>query len=87
MKELTLVELKEVTGGAHDFTGSFWEIIHVVAGAAIGASLAASTLVAPVAILGIIPVPLTLSGGFIGGSIGHILYNLEDITSSVRDSL
>ena len=85
LKELNLIEITQVSGGAHDFAGLFWEAVHVVAGAAIGASIAAAHLTVPVALFGIIPIPLTISGAFIGGSIGHILFNLEDITSAARD--
>ncbi len=84
MKCLTNSEIALVSGGAHNVS-AFWEFVHVIAGAGIGASIAASSLTVPVALFGIIPVPLTIAGGFIGGSIGHILFNLEDITSSARD--
>lgn len=75
MKELTLNDVVHVHGA------SLGEIITTVAGATIGAAAAAKFLSGvSVAWLGIVPLSITLAGGFVGGTLGHILYNIEQRT-------
>ena len=76
MKKLNTLELQSVTGAG------FRELATILSGSAIGAAIAAKTLSnVQVFWLGIVPFPLTLAGGFLGGSIGHIIYNVEQQTS------
>ncbi len=79
MKELSMIEVKEVAGA-----GIFLEFATTLAGAAIGCAVAGAALpVANVAWLGLVPVSIPLAGAFIGGAIGHILYNIEEITTDI----
>lgn len=79
MKELSMIQTQEVSGG-----GIFLELATTFAGAAIGCATAAVALpAANVAWLGLVPVSIPLAGAFIGGSLGHILYNVEEITTDI----
>ena len=79
MKELSMIEVKEVAGA-----GFILELATTLAGAAIGCAVAGTAMpAASVAWLGLVPISVPLAGAFIGGTIGHILYNVEEITTDI----
>ncbi len=77
MKDLTLTEVQQVSGA-----GALMEFVTTLSGATIGCAAAATLFPAvTVAWFGLIPLSVPLAGGFIGGSLGNILYNVNEITS------
>lgn len=88
MKELNSIEVTQVAGGANEPRSMYMnmiELVHIIAGGGIGASLASSALTVPVALF-TIRIPLTMAGAFIGGAVGEILFNYAIITSVERDN-
>ncbi len=83
MKTLNTLELQSVSGAV-----GFSEFAMILSGSAVGAAIAAKSLSnVQVAWLGLIPLPLTIAGGMLGGSIGHIIYNVEQETSNNNPTL
>ncbi len=75
MKDLTLNEIEQVSAAS-----GLGQLITTVSGAALGCAAAVTLFPAvSVAWFGLIPLSLPLAGGFIGGSVGNIIYNVESI--------